>query len=249
MTNSHHLIDIPIRSHSTHGLSVVIVLDLSKPDRLWSDLERALNGLKQSLAENENIALLNSNSVNRVGADHADVNTLTLLPVPVLIVGGKYDKFQDMDPEIKKHVCRCLRSIAHTIGAALLFVSNRDAAQMKILRDAFNHFGFGSPALPVRRTTTDYNGLISVWFGCDSWTQIGVLPSNSERIEMAFSKHIPQTRRDDVGSDGGFEQLVNPAKDPGFREASIDELRSQKDEELMRLIRDTELQAKFRAVA
>lgn len=119
---------------------------------------------------------------------------------------------------------------------------------MKTLRDTFNHFGFGSPTLPIRQTNTDYNGPLSVWFGCDSWTQIGVLPSNSERIEMAFSKHIPQTMRDDVGSDGGFAQLVNPAKDPGFREASIDELRSQKDEELMRLITNTELQAKFRAV-
>lgn len=146
-------------------------------------------------------------------------------------------------------MCRCLRSIAHTIGAALLFVSTRDAGQMKTLRDTFNHFGFASPTLPVRRTNTDYNGPLSVWFGCDSWTQIGVLPSNSERIEMAFSKHIPQTGRDDVGSDGGFEQLVNPAKDAGFREASVDELRAQKDEELMRLITDTELQAKFRAVA
>lgn len=96
LTNSHHLIDIPIRSHSTHGLSVVIALDLSKPDRLWSDLERALNGLKQSLAENEHIVQLNAQSVHRVGADHADLNTLTLLPVPILIVGGKYDKFQDM---------------------------------------------------------------------------------------------------------------------------------------------------------
>lgn len=96
LTNSHHLIDIPIRSHSSHTLSVVIMLDLSKPDRLWCDLERALNGLKQSLAEHENIVQLNSQSVKRVGKDHADLSTLSLLPVPVLIVGGKYDKFQDM---------------------------------------------------------------------------------------------------------------------------------------------------------
>lgn len=95
LTNSHHLIAIPIRSHSPHGLSCVIALDLSQPDRLWSDLERALNGLKQSLAENEHIVQLNARSVNRVGHDHADLGTLSVLPVPVLIVGGKYDKFQD----------------------------------------------------------------------------------------------------------------------------------------------------------
>lgn len=95
LTNSHHLIDIPIRSHSAHGLSVVIALDLSQPDRLWADLERALNGLKQSLAENEHIVQLRARSLGRIGADHADVNTLSVLPVAVLIVGGKYDKFQD----------------------------------------------------------------------------------------------------------------------------------------------------------
>lgn len=155
------------------------------------------------------------------------------------------------DPEIKKHVCRCLRSIAHTIGAALLFVSTHDTVQMKTLRDTFNHLGFGSPTLPVRRTETDYNGPLSVWFGCDSWTQIGVLPSNSERIELAFSKHIPQARRDPLHESGNSSGVlaVDPAKDAGFREPSVDELRSQKDEELMRLIRETELRAKFRAVA
>lgn len=154
-----------------------------------------------------------------------------------------------LDPEIKKHVCRCLRSIAHTIGAALLFVSTRNPAQMRTLRDIFNHFGFGSPALPVRRTDTDYNGPLAVWFGCDSWSQIGVVPSNSERIGMTFSKHIPQTTTQSAPRrDGGLEQLVNPAEDPAFREASVDELRAQKDEELGRLMADKELRAKFRAV-
>lgn len=152
-----------------------------------------------------------------------------------------------LDPEIKKHVCRCLRSISHTVGAALLFYSTRNAGLSKIVRDACNHFAFGSPAQPIRQTVTDYNGPISIWFGKDSWKQIGVTPTNSERIGIALGTHIPQL---DNGSDGDdLSALSDPAQDAGFREPVIDELRFQKYEELLRFIKDSEIRAKFQTVS
>lgn len=41
----------------------------------------------------------------------------------------------------------------------------------------------------------------------------------------------------------------NPAKDEDFREAVVDELRAQKDEELLRWIKDNEFRNKFQAIA
>lgn len=98
LSNSHHLIDIPIKSHGLHNLYVVIVLDLSQPDRLWGDLERALNGLKQSISVNGDSSVvrrLQEKLVRLIGSEHPDLATLDIFPFPVLIIGGKYDKFQD----------------------------------------------------------------------------------------------------------------------------------------------------------
>lgn len=98
LSNSHHLIDIPIKSHGLEQLHVVIMLDLSMLDRLWCDLEHSLNCLKQSISNyvgNADIDKLKQRLHNMIGLDHCDLNTLDVLPFPVLIIGGKYDRFQD----------------------------------------------------------------------------------------------------------------------------------------------------------
>lgn len=107
-----------------------------------------------------------------------------------------------------------------------------------------NHCGFGSPSNPFRKTTSDYNGPIIIWHGQDSWKEIGVTPSNSERIGLNYSTHIPQ--KDIESNDVSIND--DPAKDIAFREPAIDELRAQKDEELFRFIRDTEIRSKFETV-
>lgn len=91
--------EIPIKSHGLENLSAVIVVDLSQPERLWKDLEHSLNGLKQAILVNErgeNLADLTEKMKKLIGSDHADLNTLDVFPFPVMIVGGKYDQFQDM---------------------------------------------------------------------------------------------------------------------------------------------------------
>lgn len=245
LINSSQLIEVPIRSHGLKTFAAIIMLDLSQPDRLWTDLECALNGLKQAISKNcspEEVNEMHAMMKQKIGADHVDINTLDILPFPVMIVGGKYDIFQNIDSEVKKHVCRCLRSIAHTIGAALIFYTSKNAALSKITRDSINNLGFGSPSSPLKTTLADHNKPIVIPFGGDSWEKIGVTPTNSERIGIHYSTQIPQV---------GTEKAVipdDPAKDAGFKERVIDELRSQKDEELMRLLKDTEIRMKFEVV-
>ena len=55
----------------------------------------------------------------RFGRDHPDRDLLDPLPVPLVILGSKFDVFQNMDPEQRKMVARTLRFIAHTNGASL----------------------------------------------------------------------------------------------------------------------------------
>lgn len=145
-----------------------------------------------------------------------------------------------LDPIIKRHVGRCLRSIAHVIGAALIYYSSQHSSLSKTVRDTFNHFGFGSPSKPFRSTVTDYNEPLIIWYGQDSWQSIGVGPTNSERIAITYGEQIPQ-----INSDASATLPANPAKDADFREAVIDEMRAHKDEELLRWIKDNEFRNKL----
>lgn len=245
LSNSNQLIEVPLKSHGLSNFTAVIILDLSQPDNLWTDLEIALHGLKQAFQsiKIDDMELLTQQTKNRVGTDHSDLKTLELFSFPIILVGGKYDIFQDLDPEIKKHICRCLRSISHAIGSSLVFYSSKNSVLSKTMRDVLNHFGFGSPLNPFRSTITDYNEPLIIPFGGDSWEKIGVVPTNSERIGIAYSTQIPQinTSLPDILSD--------PAKDSGFFETVIDELRTQKDEELLRLIKETEMRTKFQMIS
>lgn len=113
-----------------------------------------------------------------------------------------------------------MRSIAHVIGAALIYYSSQHSALSKTVRDTFNHFGFGSPSQPFRSTVVDYNEPLIIWFGKDSWQSIGVGPTNSERIAITYGEQIPQVNPDS----STILPTSNPAKEADFREAVIDEL-------------------------
>lgn len=97
LSNSASLMSVPIKSHGFENFSAIIVLNLMYPDRLWADLEAALNGLKQTISTctNKELEKWNKAAVKRVGANHPDLSTLDLFPFPIVIIGGYYDKFQD----------------------------------------------------------------------------------------------------------------------------------------------------------
>lgn len=103
---------------------------------------------------------------------------------------------------------------------------------------------------PFRTTAFDYNGPLLIWYGKDSWSSIGVTPTNSERIGLTYSTQIPQLDNGNENNSAAVASTIpnDPAKDPGFREAIIDEMRAQKDEELLRLLKDTEIRAKFQTI-
>ena len=58
---------------------------------------------------------------DRVDANHPDKGSNTPFPVPLVILGGKYDLFQNLESENKKVVCKALRFFAHNYGSTLQF--------------------------------------------------------------------------------------------------------------------------------
>ncbi|KAH8409898.1 hypothetical protein KR009_000344 [Drosophila setifemur] len=252
LDNADQLLEVPMRTHGLQQLAVFIMLDLSQPQRFWADLECAYKGLRdtaQELMKNltpELREVLEQRCLERVGQQNSeDLANLEPLPFPVVIVGGKYDIFAGSDPAIRKHTCRCLRSMAHLIGGALLFYSQRMPKLAKVLRDTISHLGFGSPLHPFRSHVTDFNEPLCIWFGTDSWAKIGDTGAQSmERIGATFGADVPQLQLEKHS----LQETTNPAKDPGFKESLIDEMRAQKNEDLAGIMRDVLLRGKFESV-
>ncbi|KAH8293253.1 hypothetical protein KR018_005756 [Drosophila ironensis] len=252
LENADQLLEVPMRTHGLQQLAVFIMLDLSQPQRFWMDLECAYKRLRdtaEQMLEKLTPAvreMVEQKTLQRLGQQNAkDLGNREPLPFPVVIVGGKYDMFAGMDPAIRKHTCRCLRSMAHLIGGALLFYSQRMPKLAKVLRDTICHLGFGSPAHPFRSHVTDFNEPLCIWFGADSWSKIGDTGAQSvERIGAAFGGDVPQFQCEKQKA----QESTDPAKDPGFKESLIDEMRAQKNEELAGLMRDVVLRGKFESV-
>uniref|UniRef100_A0A8C2NN25 Cytoplasmic dynein 2 light intermediate chain 1 n=1 Tax=Capra hircus TaxID=9925 RepID=A0A8C2NN25_CAPHI len=97
------LISIPITSDTLRTFSIVLVLDLSKPNDLWPTMENLLQatklnvdkvimklGKKNSKAASEMRQKIWSN----MQKDHPDRELIDPFPIPLVIIGSKYDIFQ-----------------------------------------------------------------------------------------------------------------------------------------------------------
>lgn len=69
-----------------------------------------------------------------LGEGHPDKDTLDPIPIPIVIVGTKYDLFQDFEPEQRKVICKTLRFVAHMNGASILFASDKDEGMVNTVR-------------------------------------------------------------------------------------------------------------------
>nr|CAD7425879.1 unnamed protein product [Timema monikensis] len=235
------------------------MLDLSSPQQLWFTLETLLQSIITSLRGCGKMAkvsgkqllmeFLQDQAWDRVGRDNTDKDFMDPFPIPLIILGGKYDIFQDFDPEKKKVMCRCLRYVAHTLGATLQFYSVKDTGLVKKAKDLLSHHGFGTN--PLKSISQDYNKPLLIPAGSDSMDQIGGLGSSKgllgnkgpgsalDRWKHTFTKHFPQ----EVSEKSVMPE--DPAKDMNFIEPTIDFLRSQKDDELERYRQEAERKQKY----
>uniref|UniRef100_A0A1B6D0W5 Cytoplasmic dynein 2 light intermediate chain 1 n=1 Tax=Clastoptera arizonana TaxID=38151 RepID=A0A1B6D0W5_9HEMI len=187
--------------------TLVLMLDLSDLGNVWSVMENLLNTLKSTIQATHDQSSGQDALLKRIPNDH-----------PIF------------EPEKKRVVCRCLRFVAHRLCATLAFYSSKDASLVKRLRDLLSHHAFGTP--PVKTISQDYSKPLMVTSGSDLFDSIEGVASAStwtlEKVKHLFTSHFTQE------SSKAQTLLEDPAKDPNFREPTIDALRRQKDEELER---------------
>ncbi|KAE8600646.1 hypothetical protein XENTR_v10013344 [Xenopus tropicalis] len=240
------LIQIPITSDNLMSFSVVLVLDLSKPNELWPTMESLLETTRKHVDKIITGIAKNSSKIanqikqklwQTIPKDHPDRELIDPFPLPLLIAGSKYDIFQDFDSEIRKIICKTLRFVAHYYGASLLFTSKSDALMLKgVTRSFINHLAFGLDK--SKSLSIDHNKPLIIPAGSDSFSQIGSPPASDTDISQfrvrtpmelwkkVFEKNFPPKNTND------FKETRDPAKDPQYSEAEVDAMRALKDQEL-----------------
>lgn len=251
------LMEVPLNPDTLQHTTLAIVVDLSKPSEIWFTLETLLAAAK---ARVENILTemkqeypglkekLCKKAWERVGEEHSDKAMIDPFLIPLIIIGGKYDVFQDFDSEKRKVICKTLRFIAHTNGATLQFCGLKQEQLVMRMRGLISHHLFGTTM--GKSLQVDHNKPLMVAAGHDSLQQIGTPPLSEQDIgrvqaknpmqlwKHAFTGFFPQ---DDISNPALVD---DPSKDPQYQEAAIDSLRSQKDEELERYRRLCERRSK-----
>lgn len=239
------LLEIPITMETLRSLSVVMVLDLSAPEVLCILFETLLKALQSRIDRVLDMALKNDAGINeaiheatssRLPEDHPDKKAVTPFPVPLLIIGSKYDIFQNYEPEKRKVTCRYLRHVAHANGASLLLTSSKNESLISRLKTNLTYLAFGSSAGPTKASHADYNKPLHITFGEDSFERIdGSSPANSTQVsncyavvKKAFTEIFPQVEQK-------MTIPEDPSRDPKFKEKDIDVMKAQKEAELAEL--------------
>ncbi|XP_069000481.1 cytoplasmic dynein 2 light intermediate chain 1 [Embiotoca jacksoni] len=252
-TSLSDLVQIPISPVGIRSLSVILILDLSKPNALWATMEKLLQAAQAQLEKvstqaqkAEKAKAKHQTAVHSAARvlpkDYPDRELISPFPVPLLIVGSKYDIFQEFDSDKRKVVSNTLRFIAHYYAASLIFTSIKSENLMSKTKSYFSHLAFG---LDRGKTfSCDSNKPLIVPAGADSFSQIGSPPATDVDITSLHAKNpkdlwkkvyervFPQE------STSEQMELKDPAKDPQYSEPQIDAMRAQKDQELEQYKRD-----------
>eukprot|EP01112_Ceratiomyxa_fruticulosa_P023267 TRINITY_DN8821_c0_g1_i1.p1 TRINITY_DN8821_c0_g1~~TRINITY_DN8821_c0_g1_i1.p1 ORF type:complete len:605 (+),score=148.33 TRINITY_DN8821_c0_g1_i1:190-2004(+) len=265
-TSMSQLFDVCLSSRSLlydSTVVIVITLDLSEPSRVldtaikWVDIIRArvdacIKELEKSNPSNVQTFRKNYSLYSSLPSEHQDKDVVKPIGVPVVIVGTKYDLFQDFEAERRKIMCKTLRFIAHSNGTALMYLSTKetkdDSNLMAKYRTMITHYLFHSSSTLQRTPIFDYTKPLFVPFGTDSFEQIGrppvvtsvAAPSYTKLAGMAmvlapwraaFSQCFPSTTSQSLDEDdtGVSEFEIETSK---YMEPIIDTVRAEKEREL-----------------
>ncbi|XP_025928127.1 cytoplasmic dynein 2 light intermediate chain 1 isoform X1 [Apteryx mantelli] len=238
------LIRIPITSSNVKAFAIVLVLDLSKPDELWTTMESLLqvtrNHVNKILTKlgktNPEVATeIKQRMWNNLQKDHPDYELVDPFPLPLVIIGSKYDIFHEFDSEVRKIISKTLRFVSHYYGASLVFTSKSEALLLKA-RILINNLAFGFDK--SKSVSVDHSRPLFIPAGLDSLNQIGAPPASDSDIgklhantplelwKKVFEKTFPPKGSCDL------QYTRDPAQDLQYAEYEVDVMRAQKKQEL-----------------
>ncbi|XP_077351113.1 cytoplasmic dynein 2 light intermediate chain 1 [Festucalex cinctus] len=248
-TSLSDLVQIPITAASIRCLSVILVLDLSAPSALWATMETLLQAAQAHVDQAASRArqVDKSRAAGKRSAsghfaarvlpkDFPDRELLSPFPVPLLIVGSKYDRFQELSSDKRKVICKTLRFVAHYHAASLIFSSIKLESLISKTKSFFSHLAFN---VDVGKTVScDPSKPLIIPAGADSFSQIGSPPTTDVDITSLHARNPKDLwkkvyqRVFPPENTGEKKEVKDPTKDPQYGEPQIDAMRAQKDQEL-----------------
>ncbi|XP_061693186.1 cytoplasmic dynein 2 light intermediate chain 1 [Syngnathoides biaculeatus] len=246
-TSLSDLMQIPITPASVRSLSVILVVDLSAPCALWATAETLLRAAQAHVERAASRARQGDRSraaakrspafaPRALPKDFPDRELISAFPVPLLIIGSKYDLFQELPSDKRKVVCKTLRFVAHYHAASLVFSSIRSESLMSKTKSFFSQLAFNVDA--GKTVSFDSSKPLIIPAGSDSFSQIGSPPTTDVDItslhardpkdlwKKVYERIFPPENTSEK------KEVKDPAKDPQYSEPQIDAMRAQKDQEL-----------------
>ncbi|XP_076680679.1 cytoplasmic dynein 2 light intermediate chain 1 [Andrena cerasifolii] len=224
-------------THSPHHITVLMILDLSQPEILWSTFDEALSVVRNAMKMSYDDVTIQELKLQRVKERKRPVEReVDQFPAKLYIVGGKYDQFKDLDLSVREIVGKTLRAIAHVLGAGLYYHSSKDKTLLRRTKELLSHCGFGAQLSDGK--CTDFEKALAIPAGSDSFSSIDLQfpptrPSAIlDAIKQIYTTRVPQvSRSNDI-------ILEDPSNDPNFNEPIIDRLQAQREEEIGILLHD-----------
>ncbi|EGZ07422.1 hypothetical protein PHYSODRAFT_527996 [Phytophthora sojae] len=268
----HEMIKVPLGPERILNGALVIVLDLSAPGdvvpalvkwltTLYTVVQEVLKVKEKNPVEKFAVDALKQEAMARYGSAHPDKDEVTPLPLPVLVMGNKYETFRDEDSIKRKGVTQAVRYLSHMYGASVLFTSMKDKNLVNQFRSVMKGFAFRAMARGTSKEVDPAKPLF-VPAGADLFEDIGIPKSAGWRqdrfgkdqheekarqwIKVA-SEYYPPSADDLLTSKEQSEQDDKDGEESPnqFPEPNIDRARQQKREELRRY-RDNQRKARER---
>ncbi|GMF51422.1 unnamed protein product [Phytophthora fragariaefolia] len=191
------MIKIPLGPERILNGALVIVIDLSAPGdvvpalvkwltTLYSVVHEVLKAKEKNPVEKFAVDVLKQEAMARYGSAHPDKDEVTPLPLPVLVVGNKYETFRDEDSIKRKGVTQAVRYLAHMYGASLLFTSMKDKNLVNQFRSIMKGFAFRAMARGTSKEVDPAKPLF-VPAGADLFEDIGI-PKSAGWRQDRFGK-------------------------------------------------------------
>lgn len=121
---------------SLHSTAIVLCIDLSKPGNsvdsilFWLRMIRDVSiGIVNEIKERDPTSLLSvQQRLKAKWGEHEDKSKVKAFPLPVVIVGTKYDVFANTyESMFKKSLCDAFRYLAHTSSSDVIFTSVKES--------------------------------------------------------------------------------------------------------------------------
>ncbi|CAM9402959.1 unnamed protein product, partial [Ectocarpus fasciculatus] len=174
--NELKLLNVPLSPRVLSTTTLVVCCDLSKPQNAASSLKRWIDALKEVLVKGlgkEAYKRMRENARTANYEGNPDRTKVSPFPVPLFVVGTKYDHVRNMTTADRRSLLQLLRFFAHYHGATLLCSSSADATMRDSFKSVFGSICFATGLRNLAELAADKPVMVSA--GKDSFS--GILSS------------------------------------------------------------------------